>query len=49
MREYIMALFTVMFMAGVVLTIIGFFFRGPGFELYWPWDMPPGYFPLDNL
>jgi hypothetical protein len=49
MREYIMALFTVMFMAGVALTIIGFFFRGPGFELYWPWDMPPGYFPLDNL
>jgi len=48
-RELIMALFTVLIVAAVVLTVIGFFFRGPGFELYWPWNMPPGYSPLDNL
>jgi len=48
-REYLMVLFTVMITAAFALTIIGFFFRGPGFELYWPWDMPPGYSPLDNL
>ena len=48
-RELIMALFTVMIVAGFVLTIIGFFFRGPGFELFWPWGMPEGYSPMDNL
>lgn len=48
-RDLVMALFTVMITAAFVLTIIGFFFRGPGFELYWPWDMPAGYNPLDSL
>ena len=48
-RELIIALFTVMIVAGFALTIIGFFFRGPGFEMFWPWDMPAGYSPLDNL
>lgn len=48
-RELIMALFTVMVVAGFWLTIVGFFFRGPGFHMYWPWAMPDGYSPLDNL
>ncbi len=48
-RELLICLFTVMIVAGFALTIIGFFFRGPGFKLFWPWDMPPGYNPLDNL
>ncbi len=48
-REILMVLFTVLIAAAFALTIIGFFFRGPGFELYWPWDMPSGYSPFDNL
>ena len=30
-------LFTVLFMFGAVLTIIGSFFRGPGYNWIWPW------------
>lgn len=48
-REIIMALFTVMFVSAAVYTISGFFFRGPGFKLFWPWAMPGGYNPLDGL
>ncbi|NLG72815.1 MAG: hypothetical protein GX495_12350 [Chloroflexi bacterium] len=48
-REVMLALFTMLFVSAVVFTLVGFFFRGPGFELYWPWDMPDGYSPLDNL
>ena len=48
-REIVLVLFTMLFVSALVFTIIGFFFRGPGFELYWPWDMPHGYSPLDNL
>jgi quinol-cytochrome oxidoreductase complex cytochrome b subunit len=32
--------FTFLFVSLVVLTVVGIFFRGPGMELYWPWDMP---------
>ena len=46
-REVIMVLFTVLFFTGLVLTMTGFIFRGPGFELYWPWAMPNGYNPFD--
>lgn len=28
------------FVAFIVLTVTGIFFRGPGMALYWPWDMP---------
>jgi len=35
--------------ANSVFTLTGFLFRGPGFKLYWPWDMPGGYNPFDNL
>jgi hypothetical protein len=48
-REIVLCLFTVMFVAAVVLTISGFMFRGPGFKLYLPWAMPDGYNPLSGL
>jgi len=48
-REVMLALFTVLITSAVIFTITGFFFRGPGFKLYWPWDMPNGYNPLNNL
>lgn len=49
MREVMITLFTVMMVSAAVLTISGFLFRGPGFKLYWPWDMPGGYNPWDSL
>jgi menaquinol-cytochrome c reductase cytochrome b/c subunit len=48
-REVMLTLFTVLFVGAVVFTLAGFLFRGPGFELYWPWDMPGDYSPWDNL
>jgi hypothetical protein len=36
-RKVAITLFTVMFMFGAVLTIIGSFFRGPGYNWVWPW------------
>ena len=48
-HELIMALFTFVVVAAIVLTISGFLFRGPGFKLYWPWEMPNGYNPWDEL
>jgi len=49
MRELMLALFTVMFISAIVFTVSGFLFRGPGFKLYWPWQMPAGYNPWDGL
>ncbi len=48
-REVLIGLFTIMLVAAFVFTVSGFFFRGPGFRLYWPWAMPNGYNPLDTL
>ncbi|CAG0959046.1 hypothetical protein ANRL3_00751 [Anaerolineae bacterium] len=48
-RELMLALFTVMFVSAVVLTVSGFLFRGPGFKMYLPWQMPNGYNPWDGL
>lgn len=48
-REFIMALFTIMFISAIIFTLSGFLFRGPGFKLYPPWDMPGGYNPLSDL
>jgi len=48
-HEMIMALFTVMLVSALVFTISGFLFRGPGFKLYWPWEMPDGYNPWAEL
>lgn len=48
-RELLLCLFTVMFVAAIVFTLSGFLFRGPGFKLYLPWDMPDGYNPLSGL
>jgi menaquinol-cytochrome c reductase cytochrome b/c subunit len=36
-RKVAITLFTMMFMFGAVLTIIGSFFRGPGYNWTWPW------------
>lgn len=48
-QEVMLGLFTLLFVSAVVFTLAGFFFRGPGFHLYWPWNMPNGYSPFDNL
>jgi Cytochrome b(C-terminal)/b6/petD len=48
-RELMLGLFTIMFVSAIIFTLTGFFFRGPGFKLYWPWAMPNGYNPLDGL
>jgi hypothetical protein len=48
-HEVIMVLFTVMIVSAFIYTLSGFLFRGPGFKLYLPWDMPGGYNPWDSL
>lgn len=48
-REIMLALFTMMLASAIVLTISGFLFRGPGFEMYLPWEMPNGYNPWDEF
>jgi hypothetical protein len=48
-REVMLALFTIMFVSAVVFTVSGFLFRGPGFKLYRPWEMPDGYNPWDEF
>ncbi|HEX9898520.1 MAG TPA: cytochrome B6, partial [Candidatus Methylomirabilis sp.] len=48
-HEVFLALFTVMLTAATVFTVSGFLFRGPGFRLYTPWEMPGGYNPWDGL
>jgi quinol---cytochrome c reductase cytochrome c subunit, bacillus type len=37
-RKIAITLFTMLFMFGATLTIIGSFFRGPGFNWVWPWS-----------
>lgn len=48
-RQVMLVLFTMLFVSAIVFTLTGFFFRGPGFRLYLPWQMPGGYNPLNNL
>lgn len=48
-REVMLALFTLLFVSAIVFTLAGFLFRGPGFKLYLPWNMPGDYNPFDNL
>src|SRR6478672_2208911 len=36
-RKIAITLFTMLFMFGAILTIIGCFFRGPGYNWTWPW------------
>lgn len=48
-REIMLVLFTVLFVGAIVFTLTGFLFRGPGFKLYLPWNMPGDYSPFDNL
>jgi menaquinol-cytochrome c reductase cytochrome b/c subunit len=37
-RKLAVMIFTTLFMFGAILTIIGSFFRGPGFNWVWPWS-----------
>jgi quinol-cytochrome oxidoreductase complex cytochrome b subunit len=48
-REVVLLLFTVMFVSAIVFTLSGFLFRGPGFKMYLPWQMPDGYNPFSGL
>jgi hypothetical protein len=48
-REIMLGLFTIMLVSAAVFTLSGFLFRGPGFKLYWPWEMPNGYNPWNDL
>ena len=48
-HEMMLSLFTVMLVSALVFTVSGFLFRGPGFNLYWPWDMPNGYSPWNEF
>ncbi len=48
-RELMLALFTMLFFTAIVLTVTGFLFRGPGFKLFLPWEMPGGYNPLNSF
>jgi menaquinol-cytochrome c reductase cytochrome b/c subunit len=36
-RKIAITMFTILFMFGATLTIIGSFFRGPGYNWVWPW------------
>lgn len=36
-RKIALTMFTILFMFGSILTIIGSFFRGPGYNWTWPW------------
>jgi menaquinol-cytochrome c reductase cytochrome b/c subunit len=48
-REFMLALFTMMFVSAIIFTVSGFLLRGPGFKMYLPWQMPNGYNPFDGL
>ena len=48
-RELMLVLFTILIVSAIVFTLTGFLFRGPGFELFLPWDMPGSYSPWNNL
>ena len=48
-RELMLGLFTIMFVSAIVFTVTGFLFRGPGFKLYGPGQMPFWYNPWNGL
>lgn len=48
-RDFMLVLFTIFIVSAVIFTLVGFLFRGPGFNLYWPWAMPDGYNPFAEL
>ena len=37
-RKMVVIVFTVLALAALVLTVVGAFFRGPGWSWVWPWD-----------
>jgi quinol-cytochrome oxidoreductase complex cytochrome b subunit len=38
-RKFAISLFTLFVVFWAILVIIGTFFRGPGFNFIWPWDV----------
>ena len=38
-EERVLFMATFLFVAFIVLTVFGIFFRGPGMSLYWPWEV----------
>jgi uncharacterized protein with PQ loop repeat len=48
-REVMLMLFTILFVSAIVFTLSGFLFRGPGFKLYAPGQMPFYYNPWNGL
>jgi uncharacterized protein with PQ loop repeat len=48
-REVMLMLFTILFVSAVVFTLSGFLFRGPGFKLFAPGQMPFYYNPWNGL
>ena len=45
-RKFAVSIFTVFLMFWAVLTIISSFFRGPGYNFIFPWDVSPLFFEL---
>lgn len=43
-EERILVIFIFLLAALLILTITGIYFRGPGMDLYWPWEMPASHF-----
>lgn len=39
-EERILFLFIFLLVALMVMTVVGIYFRGPGMNLFWPWEMP---------
>ena len=48
-RTVMLMLFTILIVSAFVFTVTGFLFRGPGFVLYLPWNMPGGYNPFTQF
>jgi quinol-cytochrome oxidoreductase complex cytochrome b subunit len=42
-EERYLFIFIFLLIGLVLLTLTGIFFRGPGMELYWPWNLPAGH------
>src|SRR5690606_13632468 len=37
-RKFVIAIFTLFMMASAIISIVGSFFRGPGFNFVFPWN-----------
>jgi hypothetical protein len=41
-RRLAIVVFTAIVLINVVLVVVGTYFRGPNWHLFWPWDLPAG-------